>query len=232
MAGAGISPSSGSSFARSPSAPGSIRRDHDLRPSTFVDLSAVTTAFRFQSWRSSTTRPATRSRRITRHISSMSLVTRSRARGYCDRRRRPPTMLLCRCRSGDCVAAACRSSTTNSGLRILAAATPRVSSATAGTEIERALAEYFLGKEVRKSGKLRPSELARSRSSILLASSRPPFIGVDGKSPGPSTIPTSPCGTYKRSHQFCGVTRGFLRRPETSRSGGCTPAKAPPKHLV
>ena len=53
-------------------------------------------------------------------------------------------------------------------LEILAAAAPRVSSATAGTEIERALAEYFLGKEVKESGKVE-AERAREEQIVDLA---------------------------------------------------------------
>ena len=53
-------------------------------------------AFRFQSWRSCTIRPATRSRHITRRISSTWPVTRSRARGCCaggaDRRQCRPAV--------------------------------------------------------------------------------------------------------------------------------------------
>ena len=48
---------------------------------------------------------------------------------------------------------------------ILAAAAPRVPSATAGTEIERALAEYFFGKKVIESGK---AEVERARQKQIV----------------------------------------------------------------
>jgi hypothetical protein len=50
---------------------------------------------------------------------------------------------------------------------ILEAAAPRVPSATAGAEIERALAEYFLGKEVVESRKLE-AERARQKRIVDL----------------------------------------------------------------
>ena len=51
---------------------------------------------------------------------------------------------------------------------ILAAAAPRVPSATAGTEIERALAEYIFAKEVVESGKVE-AERAREKKIVDLA---------------------------------------------------------------
>jgi hypothetical protein len=52
---------------------------------------------------------------------------------------------------------------------ILAAAAPRVPSATAGSEIERALAEYFFGKDVADSGK---AEVERKREKEIIERAR------------------------------------------------------------